>query len=125
MIVRQFGKGQTGLGRPIAKAAGRAPDIYGATVVEQIAIAKAAAVGETASGRQRSQFRIKPFAIEDEKTSLFHQVHCTFKPPGLIGLGRAPFFFTALPVDFGAGGGLLAEHRAARAEPDQTDQPRQ
>ena len=44
----------------------RGPQIERALVVEQVAIAKAGAVGEAASGRERPELRIEPFAAEDE-----------------------------------------------------------
>ena len=52
--------------------------------VEQVAIAEADAVGEAASGRQRSELRIEPFAVEDEDRLLFGEVDRALEAAWLV-----------------------------------------
>ena len=92
-LVRQLGKANPPFRREVATRGPGYPDIEGAVVVEQIAIAKSEPVREAAAHRHTAELRIEALAIEDEDGAIFEDVEPAFKGvglmrPGLLRLGR-------------------------------------
>ena len=91
--MRQLGEANPPFRRKVATGGPGNPEIEGAVVVEQIAIAKSEPVREAAAYRHTAELRIEALAIEDEDGAIFEDVEPALKGvglmrPGLLRLGR-------------------------------------
>ena len=86
------------LGRPIPLDTAGRPEFKCPCVGEEIAIAKAQAIGEPAAGGQRAELWMEPLAVEDEDRPLLGEVHGPLQAVRLVGLDVFGVLFAPLPV---------------------------
>ena len=115
VVVGQSRKRQARFGRPIPLDAAGGPDFNRAFVGKEIAIAEANPVGEAATGRQRPEFWMNAFAVEEEDRSVFGEVERTLQAVWFVCRRVLSLLFTTLPIGFFACLRLL-RRRGARNE---------
>ena len=98
VVVGNPWKRETRFRRPIPLDAPGRPDLERPGVGEEIAIAKAHAVGEPAAGGQRAELGMEALAVEDEDRLVLGEVEGLLQAVRLVGLDLFGLLFAALPV---------------------------
>src|SRR5262245_58498446 len=100
MVIGNVWKFDPSLRGPIAFDRAGCPDFERPGVGKEIAIAKAEAVREPASRRQRAQLRMEPPAVEYENRLVLGEIHPPLQAIRLVGLEGCRFLFPLQPVGF-------------------------
>ena len=106
------------LGRPIPLDTAGRPDFKRPRVGEEIAIAKAQAIGEPAARGQRAELWMEALAVEDEDRPILGEVQGPLQAVRLVGLDLVGLLFAPLPVGLFARRGSC-DHADARREDQQ------
>ena len=114
VVVGQSRKRQARLGRPVPLDAAGGPDFNRAFVGKEIAIAEANPVGEAAAGRQRPEFWMNAFAVEEEDRSVFGEVERTLQAVWLVCRRVLSLLFATPPIGLFACLRLLRRRGASK-----------